>query len=166
MWHRVKNLLFLMTSYRLPHYGSRSFTFASDDALLSGVILNGARILCEKAGKRSCDTEWKIYHFNDVLWSSLPWEQTLHIRFGWRLTVYCRSARGKNTLWKDRKRNSDTKWRIYYADGVTDSLPLVLLFVFLHIVFDRSYSVWRVLLYNRVLVIFMCIYNFSKIREE
>ena len=67
---------------------------------------------------------------------------------------------------KDRKRNSDTEWRIYYADGVTDSLPLVLLFVFLHIVFDRSYSVWRVFLYNRVFVIFMCIYNFSKIREE
>ena len=39
-----------MTSYRLPHYGSRSFTFASDDALPSGVILNGARILCEKTG--------------------------------------------------------------------------------------------------------------------
>ena len=67
---------------------------------------------------------------------------------------------------KDRKRNSDTEWRIYYADGVTDLLPLVLLFVFLHIVFDRSYSVWCVLLYNRVFVIFMCIYNFSKIREE
>lgn len=28
-----------------------------DDALPSSVILNGARILCEKAGKRSCDTE-------------------------------------------------------------------------------------------------------------
>ena len=103
-----------MTSYGLPYHGHRPFTFASDDALPSGVILNGVKILCEK----------------------------------------------------DRKRNSDTEWRIYYDDGVTDSLPLVLLFVFLHIVFDRSYSVWRVFLYNRVFVIFMCIYNFSKIREE
>jgi len=78
-----------MTSYGLPYHGHRPFTFASDDALPSGVILNGVKILCEK----------------------------------------------------DRKRNSDTEGRIYYADGVTDSLPLVLLFVFLHIVFDRSYSV-------------------------
>ena len=54
---RSEESITLMTSYRLPHYGSRSFTFASDDALPSGVILNGARILCEKAGKRSCDTE-------------------------------------------------------------------------------------------------------------
>ena len=111
---RSEKSITLMTSYGLPYHGNRHFTFASDDALPSGVILNGEKILCEK----------------------------------------------------DRKRNSDTEWRIYYDDGVTDSLPLVLLFVFLHIVFDRSYSVWRVLLYNRVFVIFMCIYNFSKIREE
>ena len=32
-WHRVKNLLLWMTSYHFPHYGNRSFTFASDDIL-------------------------------------------------------------------------------------------------------------------------------------
>ena len=30
-----------MTSYGLPYHGHRHFTFASDDALPSGVILNG-----------------------------------------------------------------------------------------------------------------------------
>jgi|GEM_PF-2341354 len=34
-----------MTSYGLPYHGHRHFTFASDDALPSGVILNGAKIL-------------------------------------------------------------------------------------------------------------------------
>ena len=46
-----------MTSYRLPHHGYRSFTFASDDALPSGVILNGEKILCEKDRKRNSDTK-------------------------------------------------------------------------------------------------------------
>ena len=32
-----------MTSYRLPHYGYRSFAFASDDALLSVITQNGGR---------------------------------------------------------------------------------------------------------------------------
>ena len=59
-----------------------------------------AKMPYKKTGKWQCDTEWKIYHFNDVLWSSLPWEQTLHIRFGWRLAVRCHSEWGKNTLWE------------------------------------------------------------------
>ena len=46
-----------MTSYGLPYHGHRPFTFASDDALLSGFILNGAKILCEKDRKRNSDTE-------------------------------------------------------------------------------------------------------------
>ena len=33
----------LMTPYRLPHHGSRSFAFASDDALLSVITQNGGR---------------------------------------------------------------------------------------------------------------------------
>ena len=32
-----------MTSYGFPHHGSRSFTFASDDALLSVITQNGGR---------------------------------------------------------------------------------------------------------------------------
>ena len=125
-----------------------------------------AKMPYKKTGKRQCDTEWRIYYSDDVLPAFLTTGIDPSHGSGWHLTVYCRSVRGKNTCEKDRKRNSDTEWRIYYADGVTDSLPLVLRFVFLHIVFDRSYSVWRVFLYNRVFVIFMCIYNFSKIREE
>ena len=46
-----------MTSYRFPHHGYRSFTFVQDDALPSLVILNGARMLCEKDGKRQHDNE-------------------------------------------------------------------------------------------------------------
>lgn len=46
-----------MTSYGLPYHGHRHFTFASDDALPSGVILNGEKILCEKDRKRNSDTE-------------------------------------------------------------------------------------------------------------
>lgn len=46
-----------ITSYGLPYHGHRHFTFASDDALPSGVILNGEKILCEKDRKRNSDTE-------------------------------------------------------------------------------------------------------------
>ncbi|WP_288877102.1 hypothetical protein [uncultured Dialister sp.] len=46
-----------VTSYGLPYHGHRHFTFASDDALPSGVILNGGKILCEKDRKRNSDTE-------------------------------------------------------------------------------------------------------------
>ena len=41
--NRSEESITLMTSYRLPHYGSRSFTFASDDALLSVITQNGGR---------------------------------------------------------------------------------------------------------------------------
>ena len=46
-----------MTSYGLPYHGHRHFTFASDDALPSPVILHGAKILCEKDRKRNSDTK-------------------------------------------------------------------------------------------------------------
>ena len=46
-----------MTSYGLPYHGHRPFTFISDDALPSPVILNGEKILCEKDRKRNSDTE-------------------------------------------------------------------------------------------------------------
>ena len=36
-----KESMILMTSYRLPHYGNRSFTFASDDVLWSSTSLRG-----------------------------------------------------------------------------------------------------------------------------
>ena len=140
---------------------------AQDDALPSSVILNGAKILWKKNGKWDSDTEWRIYYSDDVLPAFLTTGiDPSHL---FRMTSHRPQSfwtEARMPCGKDGKRNSDTEWRIYYADGVTDSLPLVLLFVFLHIVFDRSYSVWRVLLYNRVFVIFMCIYNFSKIREE
>ena len=68
---RSEESITLMTAYRLSHHsyrfftalrmtsyhGHRHFTFASDDALPSGVILNGAKILCEKDRKRNSDTE-------------------------------------------------------------------------------------------------------------
>ena len=39
-----------MTSYGLPYHGHRHFTFASDDALPSGVILNGEKYFVRKTG--------------------------------------------------------------------------------------------------------------------
>ena len=38
-----KKSITLITSYQLPHRGSRSFTFVQDDALLSVVILSGVK---------------------------------------------------------------------------------------------------------------------------
>lgn len=38
-----KKSITLITSYQLPHRGSRSFTFVQDDALLSAVILSGVK---------------------------------------------------------------------------------------------------------------------------
>ena len=154
---------------------------AQDDALPSSVILNGAKILWKKNGKWDSNTEWRLMtvyrfpHHSHRFFAALRMTSYGlpchgHRHFTFASDDACRPVsfwtEAKILCEKDRKRNSDTEWRIYYADGVTDSLPLVLLFVFLHIVFDRSYSVWRVFLYNRVFVIFMCIYNFSKIREE
>ena len=89
--------MILMTSYRFPHHRYRSFTFTSDDVLWSSTSLRGdayrqssfwtvARILCKKNGKQDSDTEWKIYDSDDILPLSSPQVQSLHVRFGWRLT--------------------------------------------------------------------------------
>ena len=40
---RSEESITLMTSYRLPHYGSRSFTFVQDDVLPSVITQNGGR---------------------------------------------------------------------------------------------------------------------------
>ena len=42
-WHRVKNLLPWMTSYRFPHHDNRSFAIASDDALPWVLLYRQAR---------------------------------------------------------------------------------------------------------------------------
>ena len=44
----------LMTSYRFPHHGYRSFAAAQDDALPSAVILNGVK----KALREKRETGW------------------------------------------------------------------------------------------------------------
>ena len=104
-----------MTSYRLPHYGNRSFAVALDDILpyspsrrqilhvRSGWRLTfpslwrsfiqlsfwtGVRMPCEKDEKRNSGMEWRIYYLYDVLPSSSPQQQILHIRSGWRLMVF------------------------------------------------------------------------------
>ena len=111
---RSEESITLMTPYRLPHHGNRSFAAAQDD----------------------------------ILRLSSPQRQTLHIRLGWQLTIFLprvyRSFTfvqdddwrfphydalpspvilngGKNAIWEGRKWDSDTEWRIYYADDV---LPL------------------------------------------
>lgn len=53
--------IILMTSYRLPHHGNRSFTDAADDVLPSAVILSRVKMSCEKDGKQQYDTERRIY---------------------------------------------------------------------------------------------------------
>ena len=66
----------LMTPYRLPHHGNRSFAAAQDDVLPFLVIMMpyrilsfraGARMLCEKNGKQDSATERRIYYPDDVL---------------------------------------------------------------------------------------------------
>ncbi len=59
---RSEESIILMTPYRFPHHGNRSFTDATDDVLPSAVILSrGKRISCEKDGKQQYDTERRIY---------------------------------------------------------------------------------------------------------
>ena len=89
---------------------------------------------------------------DDVLWSSLPWVQILHVRLWWRLTfpslwrVFPKSSFrtgvrmlcGKNGKW-----NSATEWRIYYSH---DALPLFPITVIdpsrsLRMAFFRSLSI-------------------------
>ena len=43
MMTRSEESMTLMTAYRLPHYGYRSFTFVQDDISPSPVILNGGK---------------------------------------------------------------------------------------------------------------------------
>ena len=89
--------MILMTSYHFPHHGNRSFAIASGWRLMvfdiasgwrlsSVVILNGGKNAVQKNGKQDSDTEWRIYDSDDILPLSSPQVQSLHIRFGWRLT--------------------------------------------------------------------------------
>ena len=79
------DVFLIMMPYRLRHYDAfRSPLLVTCFPKI--VILNGARMLCEKAGKRDSDTEWRIYYPDDILPSSSLQQQILHIRSGWRLT--------------------------------------------------------------------------------
>ena len=79
------------------------------------------RILCEKAGQRSCDTEWKIYHSDDVLPAFLTTGiDPSHL---FRMTSHRPQSfwtEARMSCGKDGKWNDDTEWRIYYFN---DSLP-------------------------------------------
>ena len=113
IWHGVKNLwlgwrltVFLitaidsslslwMTPYHFPHHGSKFFAAAHtrtlnvsrhSDSFLQSSFWTVARMLFKKNGKRDSDTEWRIYDSDDILPLSSPQVQSLHIRFGWRLT--------------------------------------------------------------------------------
>ena len=96
-WHRVKNLWFWwhLTAF-LTTVTDPSLSL-QDDVLWSSTSLRGdayrqssfwtvARMLFKKNGKRDSDTEWRIYDSDDILPLSSPQVQSLHIRFGWRLT--------------------------------------------------------------------------------
>ena len=96
---RSEESITLMTSYRLPHHGNRSFAVALDDILpyspsrrqilhvRSGWRLTfpslwrsfiqlsfwtGVRMPYEKDEKRNSGMEWRIYYLYDVLPSSSP----------------------------------------------------------------------------------------------
>ena len=125
----------LMTFYRLPPHGNRSFTFVQDDdwrfphysALPSAVILNRARMPYEKAGKRDSDTEWRIYYSDDVLPASLIAETDPSHSFRMTTDAFLIIAPCRpRSFWMDArmpyekagKRNSSTEWRIYYSDDI------------------------------------------------
>ena len=90
-WHGVKNLLPWMASYRFSSPWWQilhvrlwwRLTFPSLwRAFPKSSFRTGVRMLCEKAGKRLCDTEWRIYYPDDILPFSSLQQQTLHIRLG------------------------------------------------------------------------------------
>ena len=89
--------MILMTSYHFPPTVTDPSLSLQDDVLWSSTSLRGdayrqssfwtvARMLFKKNGKRDSDTEWRIYDSDDILPLSSPQVQSLHIRFGWRLT--------------------------------------------------------------------------------
>jgi len=69
----------------------------------------------------------EFYYPDDILPLSLPQQQILHVRFGWRLTFsslwrhFLQSSfwTGTRMLFeKAGRRNGDTEWRIYYPDDI------------------------------------------------
>ena len=110
----------LMRFYGFPHHGYRFFASVQDDVLWSSLpwvqILHvrlwwrltfpslwrvfpkssfwtGVRMLCEKAGKRDGEMEWRIYYPDDILRLSSPRQQILRFRSGWRLNVLYKDHR-------------------------------------------------------------------------
>jgi len=82
----------IITPYRLRHYDAfRSPLLVTCFPKI--VILNGARMLCEKAGKRDGEMEWRIYYPDDILRLSSPRQQILRFRSGWRLNVLYKDHR-------------------------------------------------------------------------
>ena len=142
-WNGVKNLLCWWRLTAFPHYGNRSFTFASDDALLSVITQNGGRKrifilffciippsqypLSGFAGhllinKEACPIPIlpvRIPFLNTVANPLLAlWMTPYRLRSFW--------TEARTPYEKNRKRDGDTEWRIYYAD---DILPLFLITV-------------------------------------
>ena len=58
------------------------------DAFPHSSFRTEARMLCGNKGKGLCDTEWWICYSDDSLPSSSSCQQILHIRSGWRFTVF------------------------------------------------------------------------------
>ena len=88
------------------------------------------KMLYEKDGKLDSDTEWRIYYSDDTLPTSLIAETDPSHSFRMTTDAFLIIAPYRpRSFWmdarmlfeKDGKRNSNTEWRIYYADDV---LPL------------------------------------------
>ena len=58
-----------------------------------------ARMLCGNKGKGLCDTEWWICYSDDSLPSSSSCQQILHIRSGWRFTVFLATAADSSLIY-------------------------------------------------------------------
>ena len=88
---RSEESITLMTSYRLPHYGSRSFTFVQDDVLWSSSSRQQAFVIAPgdtPDRPPSFSTfSWQLIAFIFLTSSSLR-QQILRIRSGWRFMVF------------------------------------------------------------------------------
>ena len=97
----------LLSSYRLPHHGNRSFAVALDDILPYSP--SRRQILHVRSGWRL--TFPSLWHFPFPIIRVTCFPQIVILNGG------------KNALWEKRKRNSGMEWRIYYTD---DILPIFL----------------------------------------
>ena len=139
--NRSEESIMLMTPYRFPHHGNRSFTFVQDDALPSVITQNGGKkrifilffcvippsqyppsgfaghLLINKEAYPIPILPVRIPFLNTVANPLLAlWMTPYRLRSFWtEARMLCR---------KDGKRNDEPEWRIYDSDDILPSSSL------------------------------------------